>query len=164
MKVPQISLMVFLFAIPNTLLAQEQRSWSELNHLRAGQRIVVIENNMKRHDGKFIGATDELLSINEQSTDVSIKRNDVARVSASSAAKRGEHVLIGLLVGGAGGAAIGALSGSSHGFLGGSSRGLTTLAGVVIGAPTGVIVGAVVPAHSTVYRASPGSPRQTAQR
>ena len=119
---------------------------------------------MKRHDGKFVAATDELLSFKEQASDVSIKRNDVARVSTSSAAKRGEHAVIGLLVGAGVGAAIGALSGSDHGFLGGSSRGITALAGIVIGAPSGAIVGAVVPAHSTVYRASSESSPQAAQR
>jgi len=30
------------------------------------------------------------------------------------------------------------------------------LIGIVIGAPSGAIVGAVVPAHTTVYRATPG--------
>lgn len=165
MKVLHIPLiLISLFAISKTLPAQQQGSWSDLNHLRAEQRIVVIETNMKRHDGKFVAATDELLSFKERGADVSIKRSDVARVSTSSGGKRGEHVVIGLLVGAGAGAGIGALSGSSHGFLGGSSRGLTALAGIVIGAPSGAIVGAVVPAHATIYRASHEPSRQAAKR
>lgn len=159
-----LAVLVFFSAISQTLLAQQQGSWSDLNHLDAGQHIVVIETNMKRHDGKFVAATDELLSFKEAGTDVSVKRNDVARVSVSSGKKRGEHVVIGLLIGAGAGAVIGAASGSSHGFLGGSSRGLTALAGVIIGVPSGAIVGAVLPAHNTVYRTSPQPSQQTPQK
>jgi len=159
MNVPRVlSVLTLSFGISQALVAQQQGSWSDLNRLKAGQSIQVVETNLKRHDGKFVAATDDLLSLKEEGADISIKRNDVARVSISSGAKRGEHAVIGLLIGGAAGAGIGALSGSSHGFLGGSSRGLTALAGVIIGAPSGAIVGAVLPAHTTLYRAE--QPRQ----
>jgi len=158
-----VAVLVFFPAISQTLPAQQRGSWSDLNQIEAGQHIVVIETSMKHHDGKFVAATDELVSFKEAGTDVSLKRSDVARVSVSSGKKRGQHVVTGLLIGGAAGAAIGFASGSSHGFLGGSSRGLTALAGVIIGVPSGAIVGAVLPAHNTVYRTSP-EPSQTAQK
>lgn len=148
------SILAVILGLSSSLFAQQQGSWSNLNSLKAGQHIQVVETNLKRHDGKFIAATDDLLSLHEDAADISIKRDAVARVSTSSGAKRGQHVLIGLVTGAAAGAAIGALSGSSHGFLGGSSRGLTALAGIVIGAPSGAIVGAAVPAHKTVYRSA----------
>ena len=164
MKIWRIVVMLaFLSGICNTLSAQEHGSWSDLNRLQAGQKIQVIETNMKRHDGKFVAVTDELLSFKEGGTDVSIKRTDVVRVSKSSGGKRGEHAVFGFLVGAAAGAGIGALSGSNHGFLGGSSRGLTALGGIIIGGPSGAIVGAVLPAHATVYRASPERTAQTAK-
>ena len=159
-----LAVLVFFPLISQTLPAQQRGSWSDLNQLEAGQHIVVIETSMKRHDGKFVAATDELLSFKEGGTDVSVKRTDVARVSVSSGKKRGEHVVIGLLIGAAAGAAVGAASGSSHGFLGGSSRGIAALVGVVIGTPSGAAVGAVLPAHNTVYRTAPERPSQTAQR
>jgi len=114
----------------------------------------VIESSMKRHPGKFVTVTDELLTLKENGSSVSVKREDVVRVSTSSGPKRGEHAVIGLVVGGAIGAGIGAASGSNTGFLGGSSRGIAALVGVVIGAPSGALVGAVLPAHTTVYRAA----------
>jgi hypothetical protein len=155
---PKASTLLFLFlGIPGALCAQTQHgSWSSLNNLKAGQGIEVIETSMRQHAGRFVAVTDELLTLKEKGSDVSLKREDVARVSTSSGAKRGEHALIGLVVGGAIGAGIGAAAGGpSSGFLGGSSRGIGALVGVVIGAPSGAVVGAVVPAHTTIYRAAP---------
>jgi hypothetical protein len=157
---PKASTLLFLFlGIPAALCAQTQHgSWSSLNNLKAGQGIEVIETSMRQHAGRFVAVTDELLTLKEKGSDVSLKREDVARVSTSSGTKRGEHALIGLVVGGAIGAGIGAASGSKTGFLGGSSRGIAALVGIVIGAPSGAIVGAVVPAHTTIYRATPVAP------
>jgi hypothetical protein len=149
-----VLMLVLLLGLPAALTAQTQDWWSNLNRLKAGQGIEVIESSMKRHAGKFVTVTDALLTLKETASDVSVKREDVARVSTSSSPKRGEHALIGLIVGGAIGAGIGAASGSSTGFLGGSSRGIAALVGIVIGAPSGAIVGAVLPAHITVYRAA----------
>jgi len=155
-------MLVFLLALPAALCAQKAKdSWSNLNGLKAGLGIEVIESSMKHHSGKFVSVSDEVLTLQEKGSDVSVKREDVVRVSTGSGAKRGEHALIGLVVGGAIGAGVGAASGSAHGFLGGSSRGITALVGIVIGAPSGALVGAVIPAHTTVYRAAPSSLHQT---
>ena len=145
-----ILILVFFLGLPAALGAQTQQgSWSNLNRVKAGQGIEVIESSMKRHAGKFVTVTDELLTLKENGSDVSVKREDVARVSTSSGPKRGEHALIGLVVGGLAGAGIGAASGSL--------RGIGALVGVVIGAPSGAVVGAVLPAHTTVYRAAPAA-------
>jgi hypothetical protein len=155
------AMVVFLlFGIAATLVAQTPHgSWSNLHSLRAGQGIEVIESSKKRHAGEFVSVTDELLTFKEKGSDLSVKREDVARVSTSAGAKRVQHTLIGLVVGAAVGTGIGAASGSNTGFLGGSSRGITALVGIVIGAPSGAVVGAVLPAHTTVYRAAPAASR-----
>lgn len=153
--------LVFFLALPALVCAQKEKgTWSDLNRLKAGQGIEVIESNMKQHEGQFLAVTDELLSLREHGSDVSVKRGDVVRVSTSSAARRGEHAVIGLVVGGAIGAGIGALAGSKTGFLGGSSRGITALVGIVLGAPSGALVGAMVPGHTTVYRSAPATSHQ----
>jgi len=150
--------LLFFLGLPAALSAQTQKgSWSDLNRLKAGQGIEVIESNMKRHTGKFVTVTDEFFTLQEGGSDVSLKRENVVRVSTSSAPRRGEHAAIGLVVGGLIGAGIGAASGSSTGFLGGSSRGIAALVGIVIGAPSGALVGAVIPAHTTIYRAAPAA-------
>jgi hypothetical protein len=154
-------MLALLIGLPTALGAQTQQgSWSNLNGLKAGQGIEVIESSMKRHAGEFVTVTDELLTLKEKGSDLSVKREDVARVSTSSGPKHVEHALIGLVVGGAIGAGIGAASGSKTGFLGGSSRGIGALVGIVIGAPSGALVGAVLPAHTTVYRAAPAAASQ----
>jgi hypothetical protein len=154
--------LVLFLGLPAMLCAQKQQgSWSDLRGLKVGQGIVVIESSMKHHDGKFVSVTDEVLTLQEKGSDVSVKREDVVRVSTASGARRGEHAVIGLVVGGLIGAGIGAAAGSSHGFLGGSSRGITALVGLAIGAPSGAAVGATVPAHTTIYRAAPAAPAHT---
>ena len=150
--------LVFVLALPAALCAQKQQgSWSDLRGLRVGQGIVVIESSMKHHDGEFISVTDEALTLQENGSDVSVKREDVVRVSTASGARRGEHAVIGLVVGGLAGAGIGAAAGSrSRGWVG-LSEGVGALVGVAIGATSGAIVGAVIPAHTTIYRAAPAA-------
>jgi len=149
-----LGLLLLLLGITSALVAQTtSEPWSNLNRLKVGQGIEVIESSMKHHAGEFVSVSDEHLTLKEKGSDVSVKREAVARVSTSSGAKRGEHALIGLVIGAAVGAGIGAASGSKTGFLGGSSRGITALVGLVIGAPSGAVVGAVLPAHTTLYRA-----------
>jgi len=150
--------LVLILMIPGALVAQSQRgSWADLNGLKPGQGIEVIESSMKGHSGNFVTVTDEFLSLKEHGADVTIKRGDVVRVSTGSAPKRVGHAIAGLVIGGAIGAGIGAAAGSSHGFLGGSSRGITALVGLAIGVPSGAAVGAALPAHTTIYRAAPAA-------
>jgi hypothetical protein len=150
-------ILVLFLGLPAALWAQKQQgSWSDLRGLKVGQGIEVIESSMKHHSGEFISVSDELLTLQESGSDVSIKREDVVRVSTASGARRGEHAVIGLVVGAAGGAGIGAAAGSeSKGWVG-LSEGVGALVGIAIGATSGGIVGAVIPAHTTLYRAAPG--------
>jgi hypothetical protein len=153
--------LLLLIGLSGVLCAQKQQGqWSDLNRLKAGQGIEVIESNLKHHGGEFMAVTDDLLTLREHGSDVSVKREVIVRVSTSSGPRRGEHAAIGLVVGGAIGAAIGAASGSPHGFLGASDRGIAALVGIVIGAPSGALVGAVIPAHTTMYRAAPAALHQ----
>jgi hypothetical protein len=150
--------LVFVLGLPGTLCAQKQQgSWSDLRGLRVGQGIVVIESSMKRHNGEFISVADDVLTLQEKGSDVSVKREAVVRVSTASGARRGEHAVIGLVVGGLAGAGIGAAAGSGSKTWIGVSEGVGALVGVAIGATSGAIVGAVIPAHTTIYRAAPAA-------
>jgi hypothetical protein len=145
-------ILVLFLGLPAALWAQKQQgSWSDLRRLKVGQGIEVIESSMKHHGGEFVNVSDEVLTLQEKGSDVSVKRQNVVRVSTASGARRGEHAVIGLVVGAAGGAGIGAAAGSgSKGWVG-----LSALVGIAIGATSGAIVGAVIPAHTTIYRAAP---------
>jgi hypothetical protein len=153
-------ILVLFLALPGLLCAQKQKGqWSDLNGLRAGQKVEVIESSMQRHGGEFIDVSDEVLTIQEGGSNVSIKREDVVRVSTSSAPRRGEHAVIGVVVGGLIGAAVGAavFSRSRTGIGTFSTSGIGALVGIAIGAPTGALIGAGIPAHTTVYRAAPAA-------
>jgi hypothetical protein len=151
-------ILVLFLGLPAALWAQKQQgSWSDLRGLKVGQGIEVIESSMKRHGGEFVSVSDEVLTLQEKGSDVPVKRENVVRVSTASGARRGEHAVIGLVVGAAVGGATGAAAGSSTGFLGGSSRDITALVGLAIGAPSGAALGATIPAHVTIYRAAPAA-------
>lgn len=150
--------LVFVLGLPAALCAQKQQgSWSDLRGLRVGQGIVVTESNMKQHDGEFISVTDEVLTVQEKGSDVSVKREDVVRVSTGSGARRGKHAVIGLVVGGLAGAGIGAAAGSRSKDWVGVSEGIGAVVGIAAGATGGAIVGALIPAHTTIYRAAPAA-------
>ena len=151
-----VVLSLFL-GVPGILCAQKQQGqWSDLNGLRVGQGIVVVESNLKSHGGTFIAISDEAITFREKDSDVAVKRENVVRVSTSSGGRRGEHAVIGMLVGAGAGAGIGAAAGSQakNGWIG-LSEGVGALVGIAIGATSGAIVGAAIPAHTTVYRAAP---------
>jgi hypothetical protein len=64
--VPRSILILFL-GLPATLWAQKGKdSWSNLNGLKAGQGIEVIESSMKHHDGEFVSVTDETLTLKKR--------------------------------------------------------------------------------------------------
>jgi hypothetical protein len=147
--------LVLFVALPTFLCAQKQKGqWSDLNSLKAGQGIEVVESNMKNHGGEFVAITDEVITLREKGANVSLKRENVAHVSTASGAKRGEHALIGLIAGAGIGAAVGAAAGGNSN---GWGRGFAALGGILIGAPSGAADGAVIPAHTTIYRASPAA-------
>jgi hypothetical protein len=141
----------------------EKGSWSDLNGLRPGQGIEVIDVTMKRYSGEFVSVADDGLTMRENDNDVPLRRDKIVRVSTSSGPKRGAHTAIGLIAGAAIGAGIGAAAGSNHGFLGGSSRGIAALVGVAIGGVSGTAVGALLPAHTTIYRTSVPATREQAR-
>jgi hypothetical protein len=140
-------LIILLFlGLPAALRAQKQQgSWSDLRGLKVGQGLEVIESSMKHHGGEFVSVSDDVLTLQEKGSDVSVKREDIVRVSTASGARRGEHAAIGLVVGAAGGAGIGAAAGSGSKGWGGLSEGVGALVGIAIGATSGAIVGAVIP-------------------
>ena len=84
-------ILVLFLGLPAVLWAQKQQgSWSDLRGLKVGQGIEVLESSMNHHGGEFVSVSDEVLTLQERGSDVSIKREDVVRVSTASGARRGE--------------------------------------------------------------------------
>lgn len=146
--------LVCLFLLAPALLRAQTKNdaWDGLRSLRVGEKVEVVESSMKKHTGTFSTVTEEAIQIRENSNDVGIRKENVARVTLLDKGHRLRNALIFAAVGGGAGAGIGAAAAGSHSFLG---RGPATAVGAVIGLAGGAAIGAAIPSHPTIYRAQP---------
>ena len=128
-------------------------AWENLWQLNAGQRIRVVERNMKTHDGTFLSYSEEAMSLRVGSNDVGIRRENVIRVSNREENKRLQHAVKGALIG----AGVGPILALAlfvirpEAFF--NHPGLKLFATMVGPAGVGAGIGAAIPSHPTVYRA-----------
>lgn len=153
----QVALIVMLLGMPVLSHAQTNRnSWDALNTLHAGQRIEVVETNLKKHKGTFSTVTDEALQLREGGSDVGIKKEDVMRVTLLDESHRLRNAFILGGVGAGAGAGIAAAatrcSGTNGFSLCGIGRGVGIGIGAVAGLAGGAGIGAAIPSHPTIYR------------
>ena len=157
----RLALLGMLLGMPILSHAQANRnSWDALNGLRTGQRIEVVETNLKKHKGTFSTVTDEAIQLREQGTDVGIKKADVMRVTLLDQSHRLRNAFILGAVGAGAGAGISAAatrcSSSSGSFnLCGVGNGAIIAGSAVVGLLGGAGAGAAIPSHPTVYRSEP---------
>ena len=153
-----LALIAILLGMPILSHAQTNRnSWDALNTLHAGQRIEVVETNLKTHKGTFSTVTGEAIQLREGGGDVEIKREDVMRVTLLDESHRLRNAFI---LGGAGagtGAGIGAAatrcSSPSNSFISCDfGRSIVIGIGAVASLIGGAGIGAAIPSHPTVYR------------
>jgi hypothetical protein len=144
---------VFLLLVPAFALAQSgQDSWVSLGQLHAGQKIQVVDMNLKSMDGTFLSFTEESIFLRVKHGVVTVKRSDVMRVSSREKSKRTRNMLIGLAIGAGAGAAVGAALDTRVNYERGECC-LGTVFGLLAGAPTGLGLGAAFPSYQTIYRA-----------
>ncbi|MGH9865029.1 MAG: hypothetical protein ACRD4H_06410 [Candidatus Acidiferrales bacterium] len=156
-------LIVCALAMPCVSSGQSnQSSWSNLSTLRAGQKIEVVETNLKKDTGTFAAVSDDGIRLNESTGEQTIPRASVMRVTLRQNKHRLRNTLIGAAVGTGAGAAIGAATYRAPNpcqpgvfCLNLGSRGEQAAIGAVLGLAGGAAVGAVLPSHPTIYRASP---------
>lgn len=153
----KILLLLCVLALPCVSSAQSsESSWENLNALRPGQKIEVVETNLKKDTGTFAAVSDDAIRINESTGEQSIPRASVMRVTLRHNKHRLRNTLIGAAVGAGAGAVIGAASYKtcSSSCIGGFNRGEAAGIGAAVGFIGGAAVGAVIPSHPTIYRAS----------
>lgn len=156
------NLMLFfcVLAMPCVSSAQSnQSSWKNLSTLRPGQKIEIVETNLKKDTGAFAAVSDDAIRINESTGEQSIPRASVMRVTLRHNQHRLRNTLIGAAVGAGAGAGIAAAShkgcSSSQSFcLDTLGKGGAAGIGATLGFVGGAAVGAVIPSHPTIYRAS----------
>jgi hypothetical protein len=132
-----------------------QNSWEVLNTLHSGQRIEIVETNLKKHKGTFSTVTDEAIQLRESGGEVGIKKENVMRVTLLDKSHRLRNVLVLGAVGAGAGAGIGAAStrcSSSGGGFCKLDRAMAIGLGGVLGLGAGAGIGAAIPSHPTVYR------------
>ncbi len=160
-------LIVCALAMPCLSSAQsKQSSWGNLSTLQAGQKIEVVEKNLKKDTGTFAAVSDDGIRLNESTGEQTIPRASVMRVTLRQNKHRLRNALIGAAVGAGAGAAIGAATyrapkpcqpGAGIGCfsLDLFSRSDFAWVGAGLGVVGGTVVGALAPSHPTMYRVSP---------
>jgi hypothetical protein len=154
----KFAIVAILLGMPLVSRAQTaNNSWAALNTLHAGQKIEIVETNLKKHKGTFSTVTDEALQLREGGADVAIDRENVMRVTLLDKSHRLRNALILGAVGAGAGAGIGAAStrcsGSNSGLdFCGLGRSIAIGGGAVLGLGGGAGIGAAIPSHPTIYR------------
>lgn len=144
-----ITSLLFLTFIPALAFAQAgEGSWKNLQQLRVGQKIQVVEKGLKQHNGTFIGFSDESISLRVGNDQVGVRREDVLRVSNRQQSKRLQNALLGAVIGAGAGLGVSLVLLSKGDFLAGETLGMF----VPIGAGGGAAIGAAIPGYQTIYR------------
>jgi hypothetical protein len=124
-------------------------SWQNLNAVRVGEKIQVLERNSTKVSGTFLNLSDGAISVQQEAGSQAIPRQDVVSVKLM----KNKHRLRNTFIGAAIGAGVGAATGAAwnNGFI---ARGVVAavMAGVIL--VPGAVVGALVPDHTTIYRVS----------
>ena len=138
------------------LVPAEERpedTWSNLNVVKAGQRIRVVRTNMHAEDGAFAQYSAESITLRVKGNAVSVPRGEVVRVTLQERSKRLRNALIGMAIGGGAALAVGAALDASFSEDG---ENIAKAIFMPIGLGAGAGIGAAVPGYQTVYRSRLG--------
>lgn len=142
--------------------------WANLNTLRSGQKIQVVQTNSTKVSGTFLNVSDSGITLQEKAGEKTIERPDVRIVRLMKNKHRLRNTLIGAGVGAGVGGGIGAVSYHQKCGPGSTPAGGTTIIcgqpffpkdfdaafGAVIGFVGGAAVGALWPTSEIIYRVS----------
>ena len=88
--------LLLLLMVPGFGLAQSsQNSWDNLNQLRPGQKIEVVDTSMKSHRGPFVSISEEAITLQVGKSEESVLRANVVRVSVRDTSHRKRNMLLG---------------------------------------------------------------------
>jgi hypothetical protein len=128
-------------------------TWENLNALRPGEKIQIVDTTSHKHSGAFVSASGTAIVLTQSDGDRTLQKQDVRSVKLMKGGHHLRNALIGAGIGAGAGAGITAAAWEPHGFLGG--RGTGAAVGAIIGGFCGAIVGAVLPSHTTVIYRTP---------
>jgi hypothetical protein len=150
----KILFLICVLGLSCVSLAQvDQASWANLDELRTGQNIQVVEIASKKHSGVFVSVSDTAITYRDTAGQQTAQKLDIRSVKLMENTHRLRNTFIGAGVGAAVVGGMGAATSCStdHCFLG---RGVGTAIGAVIGGVGGAIVGVLLPSHGMIYNVS----------
>ncbi len=147
-KVFSLLLVTTIFSI--SLPAQEpgEHSWENLQQVRVGQKIEVVDTNLKKYKGTFLSFSEEAISVRVKKGEVAIQRPHVLRVSVHGGG-RWKNALTGVVIGAVAGLLLGAIVDYGDDL---DSNDGKIFAPLVFGG-VGAGLGSIFPGFHTVYRA-----------
>ncbi len=131
--------------------AADETGWSNLQQLRVGQKIEVVDTNLKKLKGTFLSFSDEAISLRVKKQEVGVQRPNVLRVSLRGRPKRSTSAIAGAAIGALAGLALSAVAPETECGRG-CMMGMATVMGAGVGAGVGAAV-PFVPRDRTIYRA-----------
>lgn len=151
-----ILFLICVLGLSSASLAQtNQASWANLNTLRPGQKIQIVDATSKKYSGTFLNISETAISFKETAGEQALQKQDVHSVKLIKTNHRLRNTLI---VGGVGagvGAGIGAAthtSCSSQSFcVDPGGKAIPVAIGAVAGGLGGAVLGALLPVQSTIY-------------
>ena len=139
-----------LVLVPVFAIAQTgETSWDNLQQLRAGAKIRVVDADMKTHEGTFLNYSPDAMSLRVATGDEGIRRESVVRVVSLERTTRLRNALIGAAVGGGAGLAVG--GSLSAAIWDGNAPDVLAL-GLLVGAAVGAGAGSAFARYRTIYR------------
>lgn len=140
------------------------QSWDNLNSLKPGDGIQIVDQKLHDYKGRFVSLTGDAITFETASNkraakgasaQVTLQRADVLRISATGS-RRHRNTMLGLGLGAAAGAAIlgGAMAANccNSDYTAAYAIGLPAAAGAGIGALVGVGLGRGLSPSDTIYR------------
>jgi len=95
----ELILTLLLVVLPITASAQDPAdAWERLLQLRVGQKIFVVDKDLKKVKAQFLDISDSSLSFRASGKQIALERSDIVMVSRPPAKRR--NVLLGMLIGG----------------------------------------------------------------
>jgi hypothetical protein len=139
-QIRRVTALFTLLVVP--ALQAADSDWNNLNALRPGDRITVIQADQKRIEARFDSASASSLVV-QQNGRVSLQRQDIVRISRHGMSRR-RRMLIGGAAGLAAGAVIAATVGrrlNNEGAFSGPAGGVATAGSVAGGLGIGLAAG-----------------------
>jgi hypothetical protein len=141
--------LLYTLMLSTAAFGADSAQWSSVRELKKGDRIGVIQTDMKRVEGRFESASDDGITV-AGDVIVTVPKDKVARVYRRPRLNRVARVVVGGAIGAAGGAVVDGTFGQylrneGHGPDAGVITGLSAAGGAGIGAASGG-------GYATVYR------------